>query len=114
MLHVALAASVAPHALAPVATAKSEGLVPPIAMLLMFSAALPVLLRVAARAEDVALTVVLGNASAEVSEATGAAAVTPVPVRLADCVVGDALSVTVRVAAYACAAAGLKGPKMRA
>ena len=98
-MHVALAASVVPQAFVPVVTAKSAGFVPPIAMLLMVSVALPVLLRVAASAEDVVSTVVPGKGREPVSEATGAAAVTPVPVRLDDWVVGDALSVTVRVAA---------------
>jgi hypothetical protein len=74
-------------------------LVPPIATLLMFSVALPVFERVAAIAEDVVFTVVLEKARDMVKEATGVAAGTPVPVRLDCCVVGDALSVTVRVAA---------------
>ena len=43
-------------------------------------------------------TVVLVNADGPVSEAIGAATGVPVPVILNDCVVGDALSVTVRVA----------------
>ena len=98
-MHVALAASVVPQAFVPVVTAKSAGFVPPIAMLLMVSVALPVLLRVAASAEDVVSTVVPGKARDPVNEATGAAAGTPVPLRLDCCVVGDALSVTVRVAA---------------
>jgi hypothetical protein len=65
----------------------------------MFNVAFPVLLRVAAIAEDVVFTVVLEKARDVVKEATGAAAGTPVPLRLDCCVVGDALSVTVRVAA---------------
>ena len=91
----------------PVVIAKSAGLVPAIEMLLMFSVALPVLESVAVRAEDVLPTVVLGNRTEAVSFAMGAAVVVPVPVSEADCVFGVALSVTVRVAAYACAAAGL-------
>ena len=85
--------------MAPVVIANSAGLVPPIATLLMFSVALPVFERVAAIAEDVVFTVVLEKARDVVKEATGAAAGTPVPLRLDCCVVGDALSVTVRVAA---------------
>jgi len=98
-LHVALAAKVAPHALVPVAIAKSVGLVPPIAMLPMLSVALPVLESVAASAEDVVPTGVLGNGSVAVSVAEGAVAAVPEPVSAADCVVGVALSVTVIVAA---------------
>ena len=97
-MQVAFAARVAPQALVPVAIAKSVGLVPPIAMLPMLSVALPVFERVEASAEDVVPTVVAGNGSVAVSVATGAATAVPVPVSEADCVVGDALSVTVRVA----------------
>ena len=107
MLHVALAAKVDPQALAPVAMAKSVGLVPPMAMLLMLSVALPVLESVAVSGAEVVFTVVLGKASVDVSVATGAAAAVPVPVRVADCVVGDALSVTVSVAVKLAAEAGV-------
>jgi hypothetical protein len=108
MLQVALAASVDPHALLPVATAKSVGLLPARAMLLMVSVALPVLESVAASADDVAPTMVLGKASVGVSVATGVAAAVPVPVSVDDCVVGVALSVTVNVAEKLAADAGVK------
>jgi hypothetical protein len=99
MLQLAFAASVVPQAFAPVVIAKSAGLVPPIVTPLMFSVALPEFERVAAIAEDVVFTVVLEKARDMVKEAMGAAAGTPVPLRLDCCVAGDALSVTVRVAA---------------
>jgi hypothetical protein len=107
MLQVALAASVVSQAFVPVETAKSLGFAPPIAMPLIFSAALPVLERVAASADDVVPTVVLGNASVAVNVATGAGGGVPVPVSVADCVVGVALSVTVRVAEKFVAEAGV-------
>ena len=72
MEQVALAARVVPQAFVPVAMAKSPGLVPPMAMLLMFSVALPVLVSVAVRGDEVAFTVVLGKASAGVNVAAGA------------------------------------------
>src|SRR5580698_1847340 len=107
MLQLADAASVDPQALAPVAMAKSPGLIPPMAMLLMLSVALPVLESVAVSGAEVVFTVVLGKASVDVSVTTGAAAAVPVPVRVADCVVGDALSVTVSVAVKLFADAGV-------
>jgi len=76
-LQVAFAARVAPQAPAPVAMAKSVGLVPPMEMLPMLSVAVPVLESVAASAEDVVLTVVFGNGTDAVNDAAGAdAAVT--------------------------------------
>src|SRR5580658_8934276 len=98
MLQLEPAVSVDPQALVPVAMEKSLGLVPPSAMLPMLSVALPVLERVAASADDVLETVVLGKASEGVSLATGTGVDVPVPVSVIDCVVGAALSVTVRVA----------------
>jgi len=62
---------------------KSVGLAPAMVTPLIASEALPVLLSVAARAAAVAPTVVLGKAAGAVSEAIGAAAAVPVPVRLA-------------------------------
>ena len=91
----------------PVAIAKSLGLVPPIAMLLMFSVAVPVLESTAMSAEEVVPAVVLGKASVGVSVTTGVAAAVPVPVSVADCVVGVALSVTVSVAEKLAAVAGV-------
>jgi len=63
--------------------------------------------RVAASADDVVPTVVLGNASVGVSVAAGVAAAVPVPVSVDDCVVGVALSVTVSVAEKPAAVAGV-------
>ena len=60
--------------MAPVVVAKSDGLVPPMAMLLMFRVALPVLESVAKSADDVVPTSVLVKVSAGVSVATGAVA----------------------------------------
>jgi hypothetical protein len=74
MEQLASAASVVPQALAPVVVAKSDGLVPPMAMLLMFRVALPVLESVAKSADDVVPTSVLVKVSAGVSVATGAVA----------------------------------------
>jgi hypothetical protein len=107
MEQLALAASVDPQALLPVPIAKSVGAVPPSAMLLMFSVAVPVLESVAASAEEVVCTVVLGNVSVGVSVATGVAAAVPVPVSVDDWVVGVALSVTVSVAEKPAAVAGV-------
>ena len=58
----------------PVVVAKSGGLVPPIAMLLIFRVALPLLESVAKSADEVVPTVVLGNESDGVSVAAGAVA----------------------------------------
>ena len=65
------AASEAPQAFVPVETAKSDGFVPAMLMLLIDSSAVPVLESVAARAEEVVPTVVLGNGSVGVRETTG-------------------------------------------
>jgi hypothetical protein len=107
MEQLAFAASVAPHAFVPVVMAKSAALVPPNAILLMLSVALPVLESVAASADEVVFTVVLGKASEAVNVAAGAAALVPVPVSAVDCVVGVALSVTVSVAEKPDAVAGV-------
>jgi hypothetical protein len=80
MLQLVLAASVVPQALAPVVIANSAGLVPPMAILPMFSVALPVFERVATIAEDVVFTVVLEKARDIVKDATGAAAAVTVTV----------------------------------
>jgi len=77
------------------------------AMLPMFSVALPLLESVADSAEEVVPAVMLGNASVGVSVAIGAGAGVPVPVSVADCVVGFALSVTVSVAEKPVAEAGV-------
>ncbi len=78
--------------------AKSAALVPPSEMLLIFSVALPVLESVAVSAAEVTPCVVLGKAMVEVSEATGAAAAVPLPVRVTIWVGVAELSVTVIVA----------------
>jgi len=104
MEQLALAASVAPQVLAPVVVAKSDGLVPPMVMLLIFRVALPLLESVAKSADEVVPTVVLGNESDGVSVAAGAV---PIPVSVADWVVGVALSVTVSVAEKPIADAGV-------
>jgi len=83
-MQLASAASVVAQAFVPVEIAKSVGLVPPIAMLLMLSVALPEFESVATIADEVVPTIVLGYVSEGVSEPTGAAAVTPVPVRFED------------------------------
>ena len=77
------------------------------AMLLMFSVALPVLESTAVRADAVVPATVLGKASVGVSVATGVAAAVPVPVSVDDWVVGVALSVTVSVAEKLAAVAGV-------
>jgi hypothetical protein len=96
-LQVALAARVVPQELVPGVIAKSVGLVPASAMLLMFSVALPVLERAADCAAVVVPVAAVKLSDAGVSVATGAAAAAPVPVIAEDCVVGAALSVTMRV-----------------
>jgi len=95
MVQVALAASVAPQALAPVERAKSLGLVPVMLGTMLFSALVPVLDSVAATAAEVVPAGVFGNGSDAVNDATGEV---PVPVR--DAVCGDpvALSATESVA----------------
>jgi hypothetical protein len=107
MLQLALAANVPPQALAPVVMAKSAGLAPASAMLVMFSVALPELESVAVIADAVLPTVVLGKARVCVSLAMGAGAVVPVPVIEVDCVAGVALSVTTNEAAKLLADAGV-------
>ncbi len=98
MRHEEPAANVAPQGLEEVTMAKSAALVPPSTMPLMFKVALPVFESVAARLAEVTPWVVLGKASEEVSEATGAAAATPVPVNVVVWVGVAELSVTVMVA----------------
>jgi hypothetical protein len=99
MEQLALAASVLPHAFVPVAIAKSLAPAPPMVMLLTFSVAFPELVSVAANGVEVVPAVVPGKGSAAVSVAIGAAAVVPVPDNVEVCVVGEALYVTVSVAA---------------
>jgi hypothetical protein len=101
MEQLAPAARVVPQAFVPVAMGKSLEFVPPMAMLVIFSVALPLLVSVAARGDAVVPAVVLGKASVEVNFAIGTAAAVPVPDSEAVCVAGVALSVTVSVAAYA-------------
>jgi hypothetical protein len=74
MEQLASAARVAPQALAPVVTVKSVGLPPPMAMLLIFSVALPEFESVAASADEVVPTTVLVNESGGERVATGAVA----------------------------------------
>jgi hypothetical protein len=74
----------------------------------MFSVAFPVLARVAARAEEVFPVVVLGNARAGVSVATGAGAAVPVPLSATVCGEPVALSATESVAEKLAAEAGVK------
>ena len=107
MLQVASAASVVPHAFEPVVTAKSDVLVPPMLMPLMLSVALPVFERVAVCAVLVVPETDVNVSMAGVSEATGAGGGVPVPINAIDCVVGVALSVTVRVAEKPAAEAGV-------
>jgi hypothetical protein len=107
MEQLASAASVVPQALTPVEMAKSLGLVPPMAMPVIFRVALPLLESVAKSADDVVPTVVLVNESDGVSVAIGAGAGVPVPASVADCMVGVALSVTVSVAEKPAADAGV-------
>jgi hypothetical protein len=107
MPQLASAASVVPQALAPVVIAKSVGLLPAMAMLLMLSAALPVLERVAVCEALVVPETAINVSVAGVSEAIGAGAGVPVPINVIDCVVGVALSVTMRVAEKPAADAGV-------
>jgi hypothetical protein len=86
MLQLASAASVVPQAFVPVETAKSLGLVPLIAMPLIFSVALPELERVATSADEVVPTLVAGNVSAGVSAAIGAAALEKLAVTISGAV----------------------------
>ncbi len=92
------AASVVPQGLEDVTMAKSAAFVPPSRMLLMLSVAFPVLESVAVKLADVTFCVVLGKAILDVSDAAGAGAAVPVPVRVTDCVGVAELSVTVIVA----------------
>ena len=71
MEQVADVASDVPQALEPVAMAKSPGLVPPMAMLLMVSVPLPVFDSVAAKAAEVVATLVLGKVRLGASVAAG-------------------------------------------
>jgi len=105
MEQVALAASVAPQALAPVEMAKALGLVPVMVGTMLSRAAVPVLDSVAASAAEVVPTVVLEKASEAVNEAAGAV---PVPVRDAVCGEPVALSATESVAVKLAAEAGVK------
>jgi hypothetical protein len=107
MLQLASAASVVPQALAPVAIAKSVGLLPAMVMLLMLSVALPVFERVAVCEAVVVPETAVKVSVAGVSEAIGAGAGVPVPINVIDCVVGVALSVTMRVAEKPAADAGV-------
>jgi hypothetical protein len=109
MEQVEPAARVAPHALAPVLIAKSLGLVPVTLGTMLFSDALPVLESVAAIADEVAPTVVLGKLSEELNEAAGAV---PVPVRVAVCGDPVALSATDNVAEKLVADAGVNVMKI--
>ena len=99
------AASVAPQALVPVESAKSLEFVPVMVGTMLFSVAVPVFESVAASADEVVPTVVLGKLIDELKEAAGAV---PVPVRVAVC--GDplALSATESVAVKLEAEAGVK------
>jgi hypothetical protein len=99
------AASVDPQAFAPVESAKSLGFAPVMVGTMLFSVAVPVFDKVAAIADEVVPTVVLGKLIDELKEAAGAV---PVPVRVAVC--GDplALSATESVAVKLDAEAGVK------
>jgi hypothetical protein len=77
------------------------------AMLLMFSTALPVLLSEADCDAVVVPLVAVKLSEDGVSVAMGAAAATPVPVSDVDCVAGVALSVTTNEAAKLLADAGV-------
>src|SRR5580698_85824 len=105
MVQLASAASVVPQAFDPVVTAKSPELAPPIAMLVIFRVAFPLLLSVAACDPEVAPETAVKLSELGVRVAMGAGGVVPVPVSVTDCVVGLALSVTVRVAVKAAAEA---------
>jgi len=76
--------------------AKFVGFVPPIVMLAIFSVALPVLLNVSGFNALVVPSGWLPNATEEVSETTGAAAI-PVPVRGTVC--GDPLASSLKLSA---------------
>jgi len=99
------AASVDPQAFVPVVSAKSLGLAPVRLGTMLLSVALPVFDSVAASADEVVPTAVLGKFSGELSEATGA-----VPVPVSDEVCGEplALSATESVAVKLAAEAGVK------
>ena len=99
------AARVEPQALEPVESAKSPGLVPVMVGTMLFSVTVPMLESVAASAEDVVPESVLGKASGELSEATGAV---PVPVRVEVCGELESLSATESVAVKLTAEAGVK------
>src|ERR1700735_4938646 len=98
MMQLASAASVSPQAFDPVVTVKSPELVPPIAILVIFSVALPLLLSMAVCDAEVVPETVVNVRELGVRLAMGAAGDVPVPESVTDCVVGLALSVTVRVA----------------
>ena len=66
------AASVDPQAFAPVVSAKSLGFAPVMLGTMLLSVAVPVFDSVAASADEVVPTAVLGKFSGELSEATGA------------------------------------------
>jgi hypothetical protein len=87
--------------------AKSVGLLPAMVMPLMVSVALPVFESVAVCAALVVPETAVKVSVAGVSEAIGAGSGVPVPVRVVDCVVGVALSVTVSVAEKFVAEAGV-------
>ena len=107
MEQLELAASVVPHALVPVAMAKSVGLVPVMVMPVMFSVAVPVFESVAT-CEALVVPVVPVKASVGgVSVAAGAAAAVPVPLSAVVCGEPDALSATESVAEKAAADAGV-------
>jgi hypothetical protein len=91
--------------LVPVESAKSLGFAPVMVGTMLFSVAVPVFESVAASADEVVPTVVLGKLIDELKEAAGAV---PVPVRVAVC--GDplALSATESVAVKLEAEAGVK------
>ena len=79
--------------------AKSVGLVPAIAMLVMFNVALPLLVRVVLCAARVVPDVAEKVSVAGLNVTAGAGRAVPVPERAEVWVVGVALSVTVSVAA---------------
>ena len=78
MEQLALAARDAPQALAPVVMAKSSGLGPPMLGAMPVTVLLPVLVSVAASADEVTCTTVFGKVTTEVNEAELAGAI-PVP-----------------------------------
>ena len=107
MEQLALAASVVPQALVPVAIAKSLGLAPVSVMPAMFSVALPVFESVAACNALVVPVVEVKVSVGGVSVAAGAAAAVPVPLSAVVCGEPDALSATESVAEKAAADAGV-------